>query len=81
MSQRKKFESLIIEQMQANGGLLTLDVEYASFEYRRRLDKMEEDGLLQAISSSSDGVVYRLITTERTPRRTRRTLSKPEPAS
>lgn len=49
-----------MQQIQANGGRLTVDLEYTSYEFRHELEKLEQHGILAAISTTSSAVTYQL---------------------
>lgn len=60
MRKRKQIETQIVEQLEANGGRLTIDLEYTPYEFRLELEKMERQGKVSAVSTSSMSVTYQL---------------------
>lgn len=60
MRKRKEIENQIVEQLAANGGRLTIDLEYTPYEFRLQLEKMERQGKVAAVSTTNMSVTYQL---------------------
>lgn len=65
-NQRKRLETHLIRQMQANGGILKIDLEYTSYELRQQLEYMEQRGVVVSQATTSFTITYRLKTFDST---------------